>query len=640
MKFEQNGMVCINQMNITDQSFHWHDEMELLLVLDGNIELKVGYELLQLHGGDIMLINSDEIHSIKNLKGSAQVIFVYMDCNACYKRFPDIYEIIAIWCYTDAFEKLNANKNLIFKNVNALAQAMNESSSRETISEHFEALLKSLIYCYRIDFMNQNESMSQTTNEKINVIYRIIKYIYSNYDHKVNLQDISEQEYINLFHLSHSFKDITGYSFRDWLNFVRAEQAEKMLLQTSLSLSEIAYRCGFSDIRYLNKHFQKWYQISPSKYRNTFKPAYEMVDQIKEYNALSSLNNVVKNLSAIIPTIEIAEVRSETILLDPMDCGKPEPISMSWKNELICNYSWFNDQRNLKKIIILKNEIGFTSITLEELFTIELASTHHAQSVDIHNTLVFLLDNFQTVSIQINYSDINLSELKTAQKYLDIFHQLKSKENCGILKCCLNPIAHEPSVNSEELAHFTKILTSIGIAYYFKHAKKSTFSQRNANYIYHMTNAEELHVKWFFSKQGFKNNLYYSCLLFSRLCSNIVKSNDNYIITNEGNDFKILIFGNKLRKYIPFERNYNVILKTIPVNYKFVHYNWNFADDIISTRIKNADILQHLSSQEYDILDNLSYPEVSFDYIQKDTSYETTITLLAANMHLLEFTAL
>ena len=65
MGIDENRMVYLNQNSITGQTFHWHDELELLLVAEGSLSLKVGYEELFLNEGDIMLINSDEIHSMK-----------------------------------------------------------------------------------------------------------------------------------------------------------------------------------------------------------------------------------------------------------------------------------------------------------------------------------------------------------------------------------------------------------------------------------------------------------------------------------------------------------------------------------------------------------------------------------------------
>ena len=127
--------------------------------------------------------------------------------------------------------------------------------------------------------------------------------MYSNYDQKINLQEISEKEYMSLFYLSHSFKDITGYSFRDWLNFVRVEKAEKLLLKTALPITEIAYQCGFSDVRYFNKHFVKWYKITPNKYRNLFKTPYELYNSAMgnfEKNVPIDNSIIIKNIGEIV----------------------------------------------------------------------------------------------------------------------------------------------------------------------------------------------------------------------------------------------------------------------------------------------------------------------------------------------------
>ena len=136
-----------------------------------------------------MLINSDEIHSMKETNEKNVVICVYVDCNVSYEKYPDFYEIVALWPYSEAFNKLNQRKHIIMEHVNRLAVLIDQKADKE----------------------------------------RIV--------------------YLSLFYLSHRFKDITGYSFRDWLNFVRVEKAEKLLLNTSLPITEIAYQCGFSDVR-------------------------------------------------------------------------------------------------------------------------------------------------------------------------------------------------------------------------------------------------------------------------------------------------------------------------------------------------------------------------------------------------------
>ena len=50
---------------IDEFQMHWHNEIELLLVLEGSISIRVGENIYYLEENDIILINSDELHSTR-----------------------------------------------------------------------------------------------------------------------------------------------------------------------------------------------------------------------------------------------------------------------------------------------------------------------------------------------------------------------------------------------------------------------------------------------------------------------------------------------------------------------------------------------------------------------------------------------
>lgn len=79
--------------------------------------------------------------------------------------------------------------------------------------------------------------------------------------------------------MSHSslykrIKSISGLTINDFVRNVRIKHAAKLLLTTNLSISEVAYAAGFSDVKYFRMHFLKVYGLLPSdflkKYRNRF----------------------------------------------------------------------------------------------------------------------------------------------------------------------------------------------------------------------------------------------------------------------------------------------------------------------------------------------------------------------------------
>ena len=641
MATDRNKIISLNRVNIGEPILHWHDELELLIVTEGCLELKIGYENLILNKGDIMLVNCDEIHSTHDVDGHAHTISVFIDCNICYDRFPDFYEIIAIWPYKDAFEQLNANRGLIIKSLYDIALTLDSDEDSVRFLSCFDALIKSIIYCYRIDLLTINEINSDVNNEKMDVIYRTIKYIYSNFDHKVNLQEISEQEYMNLFHLSHSFKDITGYTFRDWLNFVRAEHAEKMLLQTSYPLSEIAYRCGFSDVRYLNKHFLKWYNITPIRYRELFKPSYEMIDEYRQYREDVPTENILEDLgklNVLSDHMRIGNPAENNVTIDLADDKALQKLDTAWKNRLFASISWLLQSRSLSRIASLQNDIGFNNIIIDDMFSAGVNYVNTSYSEQINEILCFLMDNFGSVGFAVNFNENYIYEIDAAKDFISDF--LKSENSDNPVKIYFEIFLSEqnPSKDSIYLKDFLDHLDARGFRYVLQNNKDLSGTIRGNSYIESMT-ADELNIDWLFYKNGFRNNVYYFHSFLSRLYDDVIGMDESYIITKKGEDIRMLIFcRNPAINASPYG-DYCVTLSNMPGDYKFVHYQWNTAVDDISSLIRDPKVISHMTEEEFRTLDGLSIPSATFDIIRpskEDRSSNIKISAPVSSIMLLD----
>lgn len=104
-------------------------------------------------------------------------------------------------------------------------------------------------------------------------IRQISDYIDQHYSRKLLLSDIAAELDLNLYYLSHFFKEHFGFSFQDYLARIRSEKARQLLLLTDQSLLDICMSAGFSDPKYFNCSFKKQYGITPKEYRRQFKHA-------------------------------------------------------------------------------------------------------------------------------------------------------------------------------------------------------------------------------------------------------------------------------------------------------------------------------------------------------------------------------
>ena len=87
---------------------------------------------------------------------------------------------------------------------------------------------------------------------------------------EISLNQLAELVEMNASYLSSVFKKETGMAYSEYLIQCRIKQASRLLAETSLSVSEVAYRSGYQDARYFSKQFSKQVGLKPSEYRKLY----------------------------------------------------------------------------------------------------------------------------------------------------------------------------------------------------------------------------------------------------------------------------------------------------------------------------------------------------------------------------------
>lgn len=101
------------------------------------------------------------------------------------------------------------------------------------------------------------------------IIKEAVEYIHNNYhDSCLTLKDVSSQKNISYHYLSHLFKKELKVTFSSYVTKVRLDMAANLLKNKSLSVSQIAYQCGFEDPGYFSKTFKRRMGASPADYRS------------------------------------------------------------------------------------------------------------------------------------------------------------------------------------------------------------------------------------------------------------------------------------------------------------------------------------------------------------------------------------
>jgi AraC-like DNA-binding protein len=97
-------------------------------------------------------------------------------------------------------------------------------------------------------------------------IKNALLYISENFD-SVNERDAAAFCGLSYNHFSASFKKTVGRSFSDYLTLIRINEAEKLLLSTEKSITDIALSCGFSSTSHFISRFKEKNGVTPGQLR-------------------------------------------------------------------------------------------------------------------------------------------------------------------------------------------------------------------------------------------------------------------------------------------------------------------------------------------------------------------------------------
>lgn len=109
-----------------------------------------------------------------------------------------------------------------------------------------------------------HENETSTDNQLIN---NIIVYINKNYMEEISLSALANTFYLSKEHLSRLFKKETGTNLFSYIMGLKLNEAKRLLVQTDLTLEDIAYKLGFSNGNYFSKVFKKNMGQAPRDYR-------------------------------------------------------------------------------------------------------------------------------------------------------------------------------------------------------------------------------------------------------------------------------------------------------------------------------------------------------------------------------------
>lgn len=96
-------------------------------------------------------------------------------------------------------------------------------------------------------------------------------YIELNFKENISLENMAMYCHQSLFHFCRVFKKATAITPHQYLQKKRLSTAEKLLAESTYSITEVAKECGFNSVEYFSTVFKREYLINPGQYRREIK---------------------------------------------------------------------------------------------------------------------------------------------------------------------------------------------------------------------------------------------------------------------------------------------------------------------------------------------------------------------------------
>lgn len=249
---------------------HWHEEIEVIIVLDGSCDYRINLDSFVINKGDILIIDSQSLHSLtyipsKNMTWASFVFNINMlkssntdgallkyiapllnhehqlpiilkDNIDCYSKIFDVIEDI-IYCYyeKDIAYELEL-KSLLFK---------------------FFSLL------YKNDLIKKHQSKNNLTINTTDKIKLVLNYINDHYSEDISINTLAELCEYSEYHFMRFFKKHMNMTCVEYINNLRLEKSIELFEQGNTSIMDVSLSVGFHNLSYFHRAFKKKYHMTP-----------------------------------------------------------------------------------------------------------------------------------------------------------------------------------------------------------------------------------------------------------------------------------------------------------------------------------------------------------------------------------------
>ncbi len=251
--------------------WHYHPELELVLILKSTGTLFVGDGIVNFKVNDLVLIGknlphmwlNDERYFNENSNLISEAIAIHFDEYFLGKPFFEIPEMRHISQLIN-----DSSHGIKFSNINDDLLKEIEELKTFNLFERVTNFINILDKLSKVKFEKLVSSgfIKTFNNTENKILDKAYEYIFKNFNEPITSKDVAEVVKMNSSAFSRFFKRLHRKTFTSYLNELRIGFACKLLIEEKQNITSICYDCGYNNISNFNRQFRKLKGMSPSQY--------------------------------------------------------------------------------------------------------------------------------------------------------------------------------------------------------------------------------------------------------------------------------------------------------------------------------------------------------------------------------------
>ena len=258
---------------------HYHSYIEMLLGLEGEFQIFLNGSWHLWQAGDLVLISAEEVHHIyaRSENGGSYIVVRFMPellQNDLAGTGLEMGYLRPLLSPEALQEKVIPGKDLTGSEVPRLFHKILKETSEKEYA--YELAVRSHIlgiYLWLIRYWHKKNPASFRYTAEDRELFRALEpalaYMDTNFRQNISVGYLAELCGFSYSYFSRSFQRLMHRSIPDYLNSLRVAEAEKLLISTSMTVTDIALATGFETSSYFIKIFRKYKQLSPRQFRKT-----------------------------------------------------------------------------------------------------------------------------------------------------------------------------------------------------------------------------------------------------------------------------------------------------------------------------------------------------------------------------------